>query len=52
MDYQSYVEDTENIQVNPSALVKKIVVGVPTPSKIEITGKRTHSKAMEVEEET
>ena len=51
MDYQSDVEDIENIQVNPSDLVKTIEMIVPNPSKIEITGKTSHSEAMEVEEE-
>ena len=51
MDYQSYVENTKNIQVNLAILVKIIAMRVLTPSKIEITSKRIHSEAMEVEEE-
>ena len=51
MDYQSNMKDARNLQANPSAIVKTITLIVPNPSKMEITGKRSFTEAMVVEEE-
>ena len=51
MDYQSDLENTETLRVNPSAIVESTTMMIPTLSKIEITRKRIHSKVMDFEEE-
>ena len=51
MDYQSDVEDSGDLQANPFATMKTTTMIVPTPSKIEINGKRGFLEAMEVEQE-
>ena len=51
MYYQSDVNNLGSLQENPFAIVKKTTMIVPTPSKIEVTGKRSHLEIMEVEEQ-
>ena len=51
MEYQSYVEDLESLQENPLAKMKSTTMIIPTPSKIEIIGKRSFSEVVEVEDE-
>ena len=46
MDYPTQMKDTEVSQKNPLAIIKEIVV-TPNPRKVEVTGKRTHSEAMD-----
>ena len=45
------MEDSGNLQENPSAIIKIAAMILPTPSKIEITGKRSFSEVIELEEE-
>ena len=37
--------------MNPLAIVKSTTKIIPTPSKVEITRKKTHSEVVEVEDE-
>ena len=41
MDYQSDVDDSGGLQANPFATMKVTTMILLTPSKIEITGKRS-----------
>ena len=36
--------------MNPPVILKSTTMIIPTTSKVDITGKRTHSKATEIEE--
>ena len=47
MDYQTQMKDTEALQENTLAIMKSTTIIIPTPSKVEMAGKRTHSEAME-----
>ena len=51
MDHQSDMEDWGGLQANPSATMKTKTMIIPTPSKIEITGKRRFLGFIEVKEE-
>ena len=51
MDYQIEMKDAEALRENPSAIVKSTTIIIPTPSKVEMVGRRTHSEAMETKEE-
>ena len=51
MYYQKDVEDLERLQENPSTKMKSTTMIIPTPSKIEITGKRSFSEIVEIENE-
>ena len=51
MDYRSDMDDRETLKVNPYAIVKSTTMIIPTPSKVEITGKRSHSEVVKVEDE-
>ena len=50
MEYQLDVENSESLQENPFAKMKSASMLIPTPSKIEITGKRIFSEIVEVED--
>ena len=43
MEYQTRVKDAEALHENPLAIMKSTAIIVPTPRKIEMVGKRTHS---------
>ena len=45
------MEDSRNLQENPSAIIKIAAMILPTPSKIEITSKNFFPKVNEIEEE-
>ena len=51
MEYQPSVESSESLQVNTSSLMKYVAMIIPTPSKVEITGKIIFSKTIEIEYE-
>ena len=51
MDYQTNMKDLEDLQENPSGIMKSTTIIIPTPRKVEIEGKRTHLEAIETEEE-
>ena len=51
MEYQKQEKDAVVLQENTLAIIKSTALITPTPSKVEILGKRTHSEAMETEEE-
>ena len=51
IEYQSSVESSENLQSNPSASRKFASMLVPTPSKDEITSKRSFSETIQIEDE-
>ena len=51
MEYQSSVESSERLQLNPSHLMKSSSMLVPTPSKVEITNKRSFLEEIEIEDE-
>ena len=51
MKYQTQMKDADDLQENPLAIMKLTAIIIPTPSKVEMECKRTHSKAMEIEEE-
>ena len=41
MEYQLYVENSESLHANPPAKMKSATMILPTPTKIEIIGKRS-----------
>ena len=45
------MKDTQVLQENPLSIIKSTEAITPILSKVEMSGKRTHSKAMEIEEE-
>ena len=51
MEYQIQIKYAEVLQENPLAIIKSTEVINPTPSQVEMIGKRTHLEAMEIEEE-
>ena len=51
MEYQSNVEYSEILQENPSTKMKLTTMIIPSPRKIEISGKRSFSEFIEVEDE-
>ena len=51
MEYKPSAKSSESLQLNPSSLMKYVVMLVPTPSKYEITSKRIFSEIVEIEDE-
>ena len=51
MENQKQMKDANDLQENPLAIMKSIVVIIPTPSRLEMAGERTHSEAIETEQE-
>ena len=51
MEYQVHMKYAEVLQENPLAIIKSTEVITPTPSKAGMPGNRTHSEAMETEDE-
>ena len=51
MEYQPSVESSEILQAIPSSLIKSTSMIIPTPGKAEITGKRSFSETIEIEDE-
>ena len=51
IEYKLDVENSESLQENPSSTMKSAVMIIPTPSKNDITDKKSFLEIVEIEDE-